>query len=189
VPSNGRTHGNAYLITFKVGLLRASARTHTHTYARTHTHTHTCSIDPAIVGSTGGRLHFGSSGARPSHSISWPAWLRNCLLEAQFQSREQPRVTRSEIRRVGWLGDDTTSDVRYREAEATVPACLLSRRFLCKTCTVTLCPGGTNSWRTKPSMAKNSGNFLTAPRIISYIGCRRFPIQKLSLDKYCCFLY
>jgi hypothetical protein len=27
-------------------------------------------------------------------------------LEAHFQSREQPKVTRSEIRRVQWLGDD-----------------------------------------------------------------------------------
>jgi len=29
-----------------------------------------------------------------------------CPLEAHFQSREQPKVTRSEIRRVRWLGDD-----------------------------------------------------------------------------------
>ena len=27
-------------------------------------------------------------------------------LETHFRSREQPKVTRSEIRRVGWLGDD-----------------------------------------------------------------------------------
>jgi len=27
-------------------------------------------------------------------------------LEAHFQSREEPKVTRSEIRRVRWLGDD-----------------------------------------------------------------------------------
>jgi len=27
-------------------------------------------------------------------------------IEAHFQSREQPKVTRSEIRRVRWLGDD-----------------------------------------------------------------------------------
>jgi len=29
-----------------------------------------------------------------------------CLHEAHFQSREEPKVTRSEIRRVRWLGDD-----------------------------------------------------------------------------------
>jgi hypothetical protein len=45
---NCRTYGNAYLITFKVGPL----------HARTHAHTCTCSVDPAIVGSTGGRLFF-----------------------------------------------------------------------------------------------------------------------------------
>ena len=32
-----------------------------------HTHTHTCSIDPAIVGTTGERLLSKSSGVRPSH--------------------------------------------------------------------------------------------------------------------------
>jgi hypothetical protein len=34
-----------------------------------------------------------------------------CPLEAHFHSRVQPTVTRSEIRTVWWLGDDTTSDV------------------------------------------------------------------------------
>ena len=29
-----------------------------------------------------------------------------CHLEARFKSREEPKVTRSEIRRVRWLGDD-----------------------------------------------------------------------------------
>jgi hypothetical protein len=47
----------AYGITFKVG--PSSARTHTKT----------CSIDPAIAGSTDGRLLLESSGVRPSHSI------------------------------------------------------------------------------------------------------------------------
>ena len=67
-------------------------------------HTHTCSIDPAIVGSTGGRLLLESSGVRPSLDV-----LHGCetrALEAHFQSREQPKVIRSEIRRVRWLGDD-----------------------------------------------------------------------------------
>jgi hypothetical protein len=61
---NGRTYGSIYLITFKVWTLRI-------------VHTHTCSIDPAIVGSTGGRLLMESSGVRPSHSIWCPPWLRN----------------------------------------------------------------------------------------------------------------
>jgi hypothetical protein len=30
-----------------------------------------------------------------------------CPLEAYFQSRKQPKCTRSEMRRVRWLGDDT----------------------------------------------------------------------------------
>ena len=67
-------------------------------------HTHTCSIDPAIVGSTGGRLLLESSGVRPSLDV-----LHGCetrALEAHFQSREQPKVTRSEILRVQWLGDN-----------------------------------------------------------------------------------
>jgi hypothetical protein len=34
-----------------------------------------------------------------------------CPLEGNFQSREQPEVTGSEIQRVRWLGDDTTSQV------------------------------------------------------------------------------
>jgi hypothetical protein len=46
----------------------------------------------------------------------------------------------------------------------------LNRRFLWTAShmwkwPVTLCPGGTNPWCTKPSMSKNSGNFLTAPSI------------------------
>jgi hypothetical protein len=49
-------------------------------------------------------------------------------LEAQFQSREQPEITGSEIRRVRRLGDV------WHGAETTVPDCHLSRRFLCRTC-------------------------------------------------------
>jgi hypothetical protein len=66
---NARIYGNAYLITFKVWSLRAC--THTHTY------THTCSIDPATVGSTGGRLLLESSGVRTLHSFLCPSQLRN----------------------------------------------------------------------------------------------------------------
>jgi len=56
-------------------------------------------------------------------------------LEANFQRREQPKVTWSEIRRVRWLGDDRNAflgeellhnkrcvSVRYRDAETTLPA-------------------------------------------------------------------
>jgi hypothetical protein len=47
------------------------------TRARTHARTHTCSIDPAIVGSTCGRLLLESSRVQPSHSIWCPPWLQN----------------------------------------------------------------------------------------------------------------
>jgi hypothetical protein len=53
--SNGTMYGNVYLIAFKIEPLSAHA----------HTHTHICSIDPAIVGSTGGRNILESSGVRP----------------------------------------------------------------------------------------------------------------------------
>jgi hypothetical protein len=87
---NGRTYDNAYLITSKVGPLRL----------------HTCSIDPAVV-------------EAPAEGVFWtlPEFgrriqfdvLHSCEtypLEAYFQSREQPNDTRSENRRVWWLGDD-----------------------------------------------------------------------------------
>jgi hypothetical protein len=65
-------------------------------------------------------------------------------LEAYFQSTEQQKFTRSEIRRVQWMGDDMKyfswrgiaaqqakcGSVRYYEAETTVPGCHLQRRFL-----------------------------------------------------------
>jgi hypothetical protein len=38
-------NGNAYVITLNIGPLRK--------------HIHTCSVDPAVLDSTGGRLHFG----------------------------------------------------------------------------------------------------------------------------------
>jgi hypothetical protein len=83
---DGTTCGNAYLITFKVGPLC----------------TYTRSIDPATVGSTGGRLLLESSRARPSHSIWCPPRIR----KTHFQSREQPKVTRSKKWRVRWFGDE-----------------------------------------------------------------------------------
>jgi hypothetical protein len=38
--------------------------------------------------------------------IRCPPWLGNAPLEVYFQSREHLKVTRSEIRRVRWLGND-----------------------------------------------------------------------------------
>jgi hypothetical protein len=65
------------------------------------------SIYLATVRGVGGRLILESSGIRFDALIG----CETCALETHFQSREQPKVTRSEIRRVRWLGDDTTSDV------------------------------------------------------------------------------
>jgi hypothetical protein len=50
---NGRIYSNDYPTTFKVGPL----------------HTHACSIDPAVLRSTGRRLLLESSVLRPSHAI------------------------------------------------------------------------------------------------------------------------
>ena len=77
-----------------------------HLQSQTLAHTHTCSIDPAIVGCTGRRLLLESSGVQPSLSILCPPWCETRPLEAHFQNREQPKVTRSEMQRVRWLGDD-----------------------------------------------------------------------------------
>jgi hypothetical protein len=56
---------------------------------------------------------------------------------------------RSETRRVRWLGDV------WLGAETTVPAC----HFLCKTCIVTLCPGGMNSRCTNCRCRRIPGTF------------------------------
>jgi hypothetical protein len=88
---NGGTYGNAYLITFKVGLLR--------------TDTLVPSILPLLKAPTEGvfwnLLEFG-------HDIRFDVLnvCETCLLETHFLSREQIKVTLSEIRRVRWLGDD-----------------------------------------------------------------------------------
>jgi len=55
-----------------------------HLQSRTLAHTHTCSIDPAILGSNGGRLLLESSGVWPSHSIWCPPWLRNASTWGPF---------------------------------------------------------------------------------------------------------
>jgi len=92
---NGRTYDNAYLITFKVGSLRA--------------HTHTQTLAPSILPSLAALVE-GFFWTLPefSHCIRFDV-LHGCKthpLEAHFQSREKPKVTQSEIQRVWWLGDD-----------------------------------------------------------------------------------
>ena len=88
---NGWTYDNPYLITFKVGPLR--------------THTLAPSILPLLEAPAEGffwnLLQFG-------RRIPFDV-LHGCEtrpLETHFQSREQPKVTRSEIRRIRCLGDD-----------------------------------------------------------------------------------
>jgi hypothetical protein len=119
---DGRTWSNAYLITFRVGLL--------------HTHTHTHKIHrlaPCILPLV----------EAPAESFFWilPGLscrirfealhgYESCSLEAHFRSREQPQLTRSEIRRVRWSGDDTISDVWLSVlswCRITVPGCHLLR--------------------------------------------------------------
>ena len=88
---NGRTYGNAYLITFKVGPLR--------------THTLAPSILPLLEAPAEGFFwNLPEFGRRIRFDVLHGC--ETCPLEAHFQSREQPKVTRSEIRRVRWLGDD-----------------------------------------------------------------------------------
>jgi hypothetical protein len=108
---NGITYGNAYLITFKVEHLR----------------TDTCSIDPAIVGSTDGRHLSKSSGVRPSIWFDVLHGCVTCSLEAHLRSREQQKVTRSEIRRVQWLGDDRNVflDKELLHNKRSVARCLI----------------------------------------------------------------
>jgi len=88
---SGWTYDNAYLITFKVGPLR--------------THTLAPSILPLLEAPAEGffwnLLQFG-------RRIPFDV-LHGCEtrpLVAHFQSREQPKVTRSKIRRIRWLGVD-----------------------------------------------------------------------------------
>jgi hypothetical protein len=97
---NGQTYGNAYLITFKVGLLRA--------------YTLAPSILPLLEAPAEG---FFWNLPEFSHRIRFDVihGCETCPLEAHYQSREQPKVIRSEIRRLWWLGVDrnccTTSNV------------------------------------------------------------------------------
>jgi hypothetical protein len=159
-----------------------------HTHTHTHTHTQTCFIYPAIVGSTGGRLLLEFSGVGPSHSIWYPHWLRNVSLEVHIQSKEQPKVSLSEIRIVRWLGEERevclgeellhNSDVWLGALSCCrnhcpclplvaplPPNCITQPLQKLHVEMTSNCLGGTNSWCTKPSISNNSGNFLTASRM------------------------
>jgi hypothetical protein len=98
---NGRTYGNACLIAFKVRPLR--------------THTLAPSILPLLEAPAEGFFwNLPEFGRRVRFDV-----LHGCEtspLEAHFQGTEQPKVIGSEIRRVRWRGDDTTSDVWLGES-------------------------------------------------------------------------
>jgi len=97
-------------------------------------HTHTCSIYPAIVGSTGGRLLLESSGVRSSPSIWCPPWLRNGYpwgLFSEYGTAKSHSERDPEITVVGWWqecfsrrGIDAQQamwgSVPYRGAETTL---------------------------------------------------------------------
>ena len=103
---NGWTYDNAYLITFKVGPLHACTHTHTHTH--THLLHRSCHCWK--------HRQKGSFGIFCSSGIPFDV-LHGCEmhpLEAHFQSREQPKVTRSEIWRLRWLGDDRNAFLGVR---------------------------------------------------------------------------
>jgi hypothetical protein len=99
VHCNGRKYGNTYIITFKVGPLRID--------------TLAPSILPLLVAMAEGLLESLEFG----HCIRFDVLhgCKTCPLPRPNISREHPKATRSEIRRVRWLGDDrnccTTSDV------------------------------------------------------------------------------
>jgi hypothetical protein len=79
----------------------------------------------------------------------------------------------------GWVMTQHTlcGSVCYRDAETSVPAC----HFLCRTCTVTLFPGSTNSLSIKPLISNTSGNSLTAPFSIHY----NIILQHVSSVQHC----
>jgi hypothetical protein len=93
---NDRTYGNAYLITFKAGTLHA------------HTHILSTSILPTLEAPAEG---FFQNPPQFGRRIRFDS-LHGCEKfphEAHFQNRQQPKVTRSEIMRVRWSGDDRMS--------------------------------------------------------------------------------
>jgi hypothetical protein len=88
---NGRTYGNSYLVAFKVGPFQV--------------HTLAPSILPLLVATAdvlfwnlpefGCPIRFGILHGYEKGPV-----------ETHFQSREQPKVTENEVRRLRWLGDD-----------------------------------------------------------------------------------
>jgi hypothetical protein len=126
---NGKTYGNAYLITFNIGALPTHAR------ARTHAHTHT--LAPSILPLL----------EAPAEGFFWnlPEFGRLIRFDALHGCETWPHETHFTVRnsqkslRAMMAGiaaqQAMCGSVRHRDSEATVPACLLSRRFLCKTCT------------------------------------------------------
>jgi hypothetical protein len=99
---NGRTYGNAYLITFKVRHLRARTHTHTHTHT---THTFASSILPLLEAPAEGFFwNLSEFSCRIRFDVL--CGRETCPVETHFQSREQSKVIRNEIRRVRRLDDD-----------------------------------------------------------------------------------
>jgi len=89
--TNGRTYDNTYLITFKVGPL--------------HMHTLAPSILTFLEAPAEGFFwNLPEFGRRIRFYVLHGCEMRP--LEAHFQSREQPKVTWSEIWKLQWLGDD-----------------------------------------------------------------------------------
>jgi hypothetical protein len=90
---NGRTYGNAYLITFKVGPL--------------HTDALAPSILPLLEAPAEGFFwNLPQFGSCISFDVLHGCETRPLEAPAHFLSREVPKVTRSEIWKVQWLGDD-----------------------------------------------------------------------------------
>jgi hypothetical protein len=112
---NGGTELQRYVIRQRLAnhlQRRTFARAHTDTDRQTHTHTHT--LAPSILSllqalAEGLFWNLPDFGGPVKSDVLHCC--ETCPLEAHFQSREQPKVIRSEIRRVRWLGDDTPSIV------------------------------------------------------------------------------
>jgi hypothetical protein len=102
-------NGIARLITFKVRTTQPLNRSNAQTLKHTHTHTLSPSILPLLETLAEGFsfLYLPDFSRRIRFTVL-KGW-EKCPLAAHFQSREDPKVTRSEVRRLRWLG--TSSDV------------------------------------------------------------------------------
>jgi hypothetical protein len=120
-----------------------------HFQSRTLAHIHTCSINPAIVGSTGGRLLLESFRVRPSHLI--------CLFMV---------VKRVPLRSIFRVGNSQKS-LRARSGEyggRVITGMLFSARNCCTTTSVWL--GALSHWATRCLLCSNSSArkaFLSSP--------------------------